>query len=286
MGPTRLVGSVGASDGVSGGECPVRRLRQRRRRRWGRFAHCRDGRAFGEAGIWDDAPELSAEEKAEKGAEVDAEPTCTVLLNGRRGVLAGETAPAGDRRPVPAVERFRARRRLPVRGLPVDPPERAACAGRRAGGDRRRRIGPDRGAGRGRCSTSTNPSWAWSRRANPNRPMPRTPRWTPRGLRPPRLQIRVRAMAGRRPRAARRVRVPVPGPVPVPGGSSGSAPSTGGGSTSGGSDGSGSSGVFGRVFRRRIRRRGYGHRGRGFRRRGVDASETVSAVGRNECGMR
>ena len=76
-------GSVGASDGVSGGDAPSDASASADDADGGASPTAETGGPSGEAGIWDDAPELSAEEKAEKGAEVDAEPTCTVLLNGR-----------------------------------------------------------------------------------------------------------------------------------------------------------------------------------------------------------
>ncbi len=76
-------GSAGASDGVSGGDAPSDASASADDTDGGASPTAEAGGPSGEAGIWDDAPELSAEEKVEKGAEVDAEPTCTVLLNGR-----------------------------------------------------------------------------------------------------------------------------------------------------------------------------------------------------------
>ena len=76
-------GSAGASDGVSGGDALSDASASTADADEGASPTAETGGPSGEAGIWDDAPELSAEEKAEKGAEVDAEPTCTVLLNGR-----------------------------------------------------------------------------------------------------------------------------------------------------------------------------------------------------------
>lgn len=77
-------GSAGASDGVSGGDVPSDASASAADDADGGASPAAEaGGPSGETGIWDDAPELSAEEKAEKGAEVDAEPTCTVLLNGR-----------------------------------------------------------------------------------------------------------------------------------------------------------------------------------------------------------
>ena len=278
-------GSVGASDGVSGGDAPSDASASADDADGGASPTAETGGPSGEAGIWDDAPELSAEEKAEKGAEVDAEPTCTVLLNGREVSLPAKLLRLETDDPYQPWSGFALEGaclfedyQLTRQSAQLAPGDELAvidAAGSvlivERDGDAvlHRRIPRGHGAG-GRIRTVRCRGRPGGLPGVFARPVFKfgfgqwlvvvLGRRVGFGFRF-RGRFRFRRLVGVCTLHGRRIDLGRVGRQRLVG-------------------------VFGRVFRRRIRRRGYGHRGRGFRRRGVDASETVSAVGRNECGMR